>query len=297
MLERNIQNLDKDTLDDTISFLDQPSLSAFSQTSTLFSKMTKKTRLSYKLMWATMQGESDCKKVLEVLGQFSQISSNSCIITLKISGAKEHCRHWTQPISALQFAAWAGDLNLVELFLTKMPHEYSQIALRQLRQVRDHGLEHGGMMAPYLDFTKTGEEFNCESETMSGEEQDQYCIETLGGKQFALPRYGIRCMMSYRTSNDNFNIAPSKDLDEKVLKDELGKTVYVCNTWCNPNSIDRFNNAAPLSNKAFWYFINGVVQPLYDFKVKQLDQHIQNLEHRIKHDIANPTSVRPYLKN
>jgi hypothetical protein len=50
-------------------------------------------------------------------------------------------RQWTQAISPLQYAAWAGDTPLVDEFLKMLSSDAKEQALQQLRDVRDNRLE------------------------------------------------------------------------------------------------------------------------------------------------------------
>ncbi len=50
-------------------------------------------------------------------------------------------RMWHQPLSALQYAVWAGDTPMVHEFLKILPAELKPEALQQLMEVRDNKLE------------------------------------------------------------------------------------------------------------------------------------------------------------
>jgi hypothetical protein len=67
----------------------------------------------------------------------------------KVENVEEKCgRQWKLPVSALEFAAWSGDIHLVECLLNKVTAKYRKEALAQLEGVKQHGLEHGEMMVP-----------------------------------------------------------------------------------------------------------------------------------------------------
>jgi hypothetical protein len=52
--------------------------------------------------------------------------------------------------SPLEYAAWAGDTDMVNMFLLEMPYDYTETALEQLRGVKEKGIKIDGDYAGHL---------------------------------------------------------------------------------------------------------------------------------------------------
>jgi len=114
-------------------------------------KQLNDVALAKELVQAVMDADARpyTGKVQTLLAQIEKLPPHICIVTSKVKNMEEKCgRIWKRPVSALEFAAWAGDIYLLELLLTKVPVEHKKQALAQLEGVKENGLEHGEMMAP-----------------------------------------------------------------------------------------------------------------------------------------------------
>ena len=77
------------------------------------------------------------------LAAVAMARKNPALVLEKTTFTEEWCgsRKWEQPLSALQYAAWAGDTPMVDEFLAILPVNLQEKALEQLIKVRDRKLQ------------------------------------------------------------------------------------------------------------------------------------------------------------
>lgn len=132
-------------------------------------------------------------EAVEEILKDDKISNEATVLALKKASTKEACgRIWQSPVSSLEFAAWAGDTELVWLLLKFVPNAQRQEALAQLEHLETLGCAHGKplaafetLLAAYRDNIK-----NFGKRSLS--ERDQAAVNQIGGAQHQLPGVGLQ---------------------------------------------------------------------------------------------------------
>lgn len=127
------------------NFADAKTLSNFSLSSPQYYMLFKPIVSAKRLLEAVFNGDLD-NQATTLIESISDESSD-CILK-KVYGIEPCGRTW-QAVSSLQFTTWIGDSALIIKLLAKVPANKKDIALSQLIEVRDQGLEHGKHMAPF----------------------------------------------------------------------------------------------------------------------------------------------------
>jgi hypothetical protein len=99
---------------------------------------------------------------------------NNSLILSKNTFTEDWCgqRHWTTPISALQYAAWAGDTDMVNMFLKHVPDDLKHEALNQLKAIKEHGTQYGEHLSAIRTLQQAYKEFaDCDDRKFFSGEQ------------------------------------------------------------------------------------------------------------------------------
>lgn len=102
--------------------------------------------------------ENNVTAVCRILENNKNLAIDVCLPLLKASIKENQYRTW-RSVSAIEFAAWAGAMDsklcnsrMLNVLLKYIPAEYQDVALDQLKAIRDKGTEHGAVMQSWLNF-------------------------------------------------------------------------------------------------------------------------------------------------
>jgi hypothetical protein len=146
---------------------------------------------AYNLLQLVMQGEEALsnKSSFQFHPQTSHRHGYWRAALKKSKGTDPSGRHCEA--SPLEYAAWAGDKDMVDMMLLDMPYEYTEIALAQLRGVKEKGININGKMEEHLSAVKSAiniyEEYGQVAWQLPYGELDRYWINEIGGAQKRLP--------------------------------------------------------------------------------------------------------------
>lgn len=177
------------------SYLDDKSLTLFSTTckgALNFFNDSLLIRKAQRLVQLIMAGQFVL--VEKYLKLFNEDDLNN-LITLRVIGQEECMRLWRKKVSALEFAAWAGDTQLLHLLFCNLSMSYRNIALNQLKGVMNKDLEHGEHLAPYYSLIAAYEELQAKANmSILGNSQDleNFKKKIVGKHQYDLPIVGLQ---------------------------------------------------------------------------------------------------------
>lgn len=105
-------------------------------------------------------------------------------IITKESFQEEWCgqRKW-KSISPLQYAAWAGDMPLVDKFMDLLPKEHLAVAIKQLKEVIDEGMEWGPFLLAIYLVIDAYKEHSKYFKKWTTEERDYHWVHEIGKAQ------------------------------------------------------------------------------------------------------------------
>lgn len=134
------------------------------------------------------------------------VAQNYALILSKSTFTEELCgqRNWTKPISSLQYAAWAGDTDMVDMLLKYVPDHLKQEALDQLKEVRDKGTEHGKHLSAVLALSKEYKEYDVNFESWNWDQRDKQWLQ-IGLKQL----HSVVNLLQWFCSRVPFHPVPS----------------------------------------------------------------------------------------
>lgn len=167
-------------------FLDVRSLSRLSRTCRKSWSLFKDLLPERALLQHVIRGEQ--KEAADFLDQMKKKNHKYWEIILKNTKGSEYCgRHWSR-ISALQFAAWAGDQFMMEMLLTHIPQsEQRALPLAQLQEVRHHQTQHGTILAPAQQLIACYEAYEKNFYRWSVMARNAYWVKQIGLAQQRLP--------------------------------------------------------------------------------------------------------------
>lgn len=116
--------------------------------------------------------------------------TGDCIV-IQIMGIEANGRVW-EKVSPLEFAAWAGDVELVQLLMSQVPKDETEKALSQLNKLELEGSEHGYPMLPFLILRNTYGSYREIYNSLSEQELSEGAVLKLGGAQRQLPVVGLQ---------------------------------------------------------------------------------------------------------
>ena len=131
-------------------------------------------------------------KATRLLAEIPQQSSN--ILLERVDGIEECGRPW-EAVSFIEFTSWIGDMALLKQGLSKISADKKEVALAQIKSVRDNGLEHGKHMAPFRalrDACVTYKDLCRASEFKTGREKVNCCIQIFGKCELLLSLFGLQ---------------------------------------------------------------------------------------------------------
>lgn len=109
----------------------------------------------------------------------------------KASGIEVCGRMWKE-VSPLEFAAWAGDTELVRFLLTKVSTENLREALEQLEYLQTHGSEHGAPLASFEKLFTAYRDYKSKFLTRDWPERDEAAVSDIGKAQYQLTIFGLQ---------------------------------------------------------------------------------------------------------
>lgn len=188
---------------------EEETTSLFEGVQTLF-KPPRITPKAEQLLNAVMYGNP--KDVRKLVGLTSV--DNECIALEKVKGVEECGRTW-EAVSALEFAVWAGDPELINVLFETVPKAEQSKALKQLQRVMKEGTEHGKHLAPYYSVIEAYDKYIAKFDDWNWDDRDVYWVTEIGKKQFMLPLVGLQQMCD----KEPFSPVPSfKRVPERTLE-------------------------------------------------------------------------------
>jgi hypothetical protein len=112
---------------------------------------------------------------------------------IKVNGIEENTRSW-HGISALEYATWAGDTELINLLLETVPEAQKLEALNQLEGVLNNGLEGQAYLGPYFSLIKAYNKYEIKYDQWNQAERDHYWVKIIGNCQLKLALVGLQQM-------------------------------------------------------------------------------------------------------
>jgi hypothetical protein len=172
------------------SFLDKQSLSQFCQTSYRLYTLFKPFPTPNLLLRHVMDAEP--LETENFLKEQQPRSDENCIV-LKRATELERCNRKWQAVSPLEFAAWAGDTEIVQMLLRAVPKTAQRSALKQLEDLLEKGTEHGKHLAAYDSLIAVYEVFiEYNIARINIEHRNRYWRQGIGRKQLLLPIVGLQ---------------------------------------------------------------------------------------------------------
>lgn len=131
--------------------------------------------VTYKLLESAINGDQDLAKIL--------ITANPKAIVQKASMYDEKANMEWKSVTPLEFAAWAGDTHMVDMFIQNLPEGLKNSALEQLKNVRTHGTEHGEHLSTINLLIESYKTYGLGTERVI----DEQWIKIVGGAQRKTP--------------------------------------------------------------------------------------------------------------
>lgn len=204
-------------------------------------RVTEKQRAKQLLTYVMNGDPVSAEKLLK---QHQQERPNSCLVTMRTKGKELNSRQW-QAVSAIMYAAWAGDMTnpkhhmipgMLNMLLHYVPTQYQPLALEQLSHVRDKGTEHGKLLASFYSLIEEYRWYKDNIGTFHSQTANsEYCITHIGIKQLLLPVFGLQwfCDPLPFIPSPVFNRSPKRTLELAgvpllpLTDSALGKTFYL----------------------------------------------------------------------
>lgn len=179
------QNLPDEMIEKISQFLSHQSLSRFSQSciraySFFLPVLNKACFLN-----DVMRANEDKAKAMLLRVKTSDVGFWKMI--LEKGAGKEECGRVWNAVSALEYAAWAGDIFMVRMFIEQLPREQLPLALNQLEHVYKNGTEHGKLLSALQPFLEASDTFVAHYPIWTVAECEEYLIPSIGGAQAQLP--------------------------------------------------------------------------------------------------------------
>lgn len=185
----SISLLPKDVVMYTRFFLDLKNLGMLAQTCRGYNALFKPSLLPTQLLYQVMNGNpKELEKIFKII-----TSDNECNVLGKLAGKEKCGRSWLA-ISPLEFAAWAGDTELVNILLSKVSAPNRSKALEQLLNVQKNGLEGRKYLEPYYSLIDSYKEYIAKFQNWDWPACDDYWVHKIGMNQLMLPLVGLQWM-------------------------------------------------------------------------------------------------------
>ena len=226
--------------------------------------------------------------VRKLIGKGATLAPDYCIITMKSAGVEAERREW-KSVSPLEFAAWSGDIEIIDLLLKAIPSEYKPIALKQLSEVKTKGLEHGKFLAPIYALIEAHTTFEAKYKTKNVNERRAYCINTIGNLQIKLTNFGLDWLCDNNPAVEKYKRPPSRVIaagGESLLplsRSEIGKTCFL-ERFALPGSLFRSCWKTTISAGYFSESSRRRLEKICKASTEYLDQQILKLENEIEAD-------------
>ena len=200
-------SLPDDLLKDTLaSYCDAKDMATLSAASEQFERLPQ-YKLAFEEMSAELLKFTTYPSFSNLERAQVMIDQNPSLILNKRSFTEEHCgqRKWLA-VSPLEYAAWAGDKDLVDSFLKALVTvEQKQEAFLQLKGVKERGTEHGAHLSVVLKLIHQYEEYIHKFNKSSEKENNQSWVEGVGKAQL----HSIVNLLQWYCSKYSFDPVPS----------------------------------------------------------------------------------------
>lgn len=231
----------------------------------------------------------------------SSITPENGNIVLERVYGKERCSRIWQAVSALEFAAWTGDVTLMNALLTKVPAHKKGEALKQLTGVRVNGLEHGKHMAPFHLFIEKCRIFDRDFyQFKDWEARDEYCLKIIGGAEKLLSLFGLQWLCDDEPFDPipRFDRAPSRAplLEGKSLLSVLASLAenFFIYKWWGPRTDPGFSalelRGALIADPRVLQLSGCALESLCQVSLDALDNTILQLQQKIAATLTNSNS-------
>jgi hypothetical protein len=243
--------LPPELIDIIASFLDIKSISKSSRVCSEFNSLFKRPlalACTPLLLQQVMQGDENNARLHLNHLKISSSSDYAHAILNTTKGtdpAGRQCK-----ASPLEYAAWAGDSDMVNMLLSAIPDEYTEIALAQLRGVKNKGIkingeyeEHLSAVKPLIDAYMTYLAKNFKS--WKYESRDSYWVNEIGMAQRCAPINLLQWFyspISFDLSSVFENALAHKFKNRPLLPStyaNLGSTCAIYKVWQGANSIEK----------------------------------------------------------
>lgn len=129
------------------------------------------------------------KDVEEILKEnSSQVAS---LVLKKVYSWESNVRWWDS-VSTLEFAAWAGDIKVLNLLLDSLPNANHREALAQLENLEQRGCQHGKPFAAFEPLFSAYQDNIDKYDSRSFEERNIAAVKGIGEAQRLLPSTGVQ---------------------------------------------------------------------------------------------------------
>ena len=301
--DENKPFLSPELLDHIASFVDINTLSAFSRTCkftlSLFASLLKLTE--HRLLKYVMDGNPNAVKRL--LRTERRYRPNNCLITTKICGNESNGNHW-KAVSPIQFAAWAGDDDMLAKILSYARGDELPEILVQLQEVKNVGIQYGKSLTPYRTLIAAYDVYLEGTEDRESSWDDKkritYACKTIAPLQFKLPLVGLQwfCDKMPFFRDMDFNRSPerscfisyrTKALNTSSLSIHfpIFKSMYRCDSF---DDLTLHSKAVVLGHFHI-YLDNKAIKQLVETSDNHLSHVIVQLEEKIVRNRVSDTEI------